>query len=136
MTVVEAPMTETNPLPPLNDATIWAILNDELSDDTVTQLVWHTLGYRPQPDGQWQPETVEPAWQEKFPTPPNFIESRPATVQLTRAIPKPDKQLLKTYLGFKGYSVDQLIPRLTRRATMANWLLSVMRQRGLISPQD
>ncbi|MEO1590373.1 MAG: DUF1823 family protein [Cyanobacteria bacterium J06632_22] len=129
-------MSEVNPgstVPELTEATVWAVLNDELSDDIVNQLVWQTLGYRPQPDGQWQPASVDAAWLEKFPTPPNFIESRPATVQLTRAIPKPDKQLLKTYLGFKGYTVDQLIPRLTRRATMANWLLSVMRQQGKIS---
>ena len=123
-----------NALPALTEATVWAILNDQLPDDVVNQLVWLTLGYRPQADGHWQPESVDDAWLEKFPTPPNFIESRPATVQLTRATPKPDKQLLKTYLGFKGYTVDQLIPRLTRRATMANWLLSVMRQRGQIAP--
>jgi hypothetical protein len=49
-------------------------------------------------------------------------------VQLTRSIPKENKQLLKQEMGFKGYSVDQLIPRLTRRATMANWLLSYMKQ--------
>jgi len=53
-------------------------------------------------------------------------------VQLTRSIPKENKQLLKEYLGFKGYSVDQLIPRLTRRATMTNWLLSEMQQQGLL----
>ena len=121
-----------NSLPNLTEATLWAILNDELPDDTVNQLVWQTLGYQQQADGQWQSVSVDAAWLEKFPTPPNFIESRPATVQLTRAIPKPDKQLLKTHLGFKGYTVDQLIPRLTRRATMTNWLLSIMRQRGLI----
>ena len=117
-------------LPELTEATVWAILNDELPDATVNQLVWQTLGYRQQSDGQWQPESVDAAWQEKFPTPPDFIASRPATVQLPRAIPKPDKQLLKTHLGFKGYTVEQLVPRLTRRATMANWLLSIMRQQG------
>lgn len=114
-------------MPPLTDDTLWAILNDELDDDTVNRLVWHGLGYRETPDG-WDSSSVEPAWTEKYPTPPNFIESRPATVQLTRSIPQPDKQLLKEELGFKGYTVDQLIPRLTRRATMANWLLSYRRQ--------
>ncbi|MEO0541049.1 MAG: DUF1823 family protein [Cyanobacteria bacterium P01_A01_bin.105] len=126
-------MSTPVPLPDLNESTVWAILNDELPDETVNQLVWQTLGYRLQADGQWQPASVDAAWLEKFLTPPNFIESRPATVQLTRAIPKADKQLLKTHLGFKGYTVDQLVPRLTRRATMANWLLSVMRQRGVIT---
>ena len=143
-------------LPPLTTETLWAILNNELPDDTVNQLVWHTLGYRyrerpsDEPNsgsdlsgqssgqttspttGQWTAEAVDEKWREKYPEPPNFIESRPATVQLTRSIPKENKQLLKTLLGFKGYSVDQLVPRLTRRATVANWLLSEMRIRGLI----
>ena len=119
-------------LPPLSTETLWAILHDELSDDTVNQLVWHHLGYRHDAQQGWLTDQVAPAWAEKYPEPPNFIESRPATVQLTRSIPKENKQLLKTALGFKGYSVDQLVPRLTRRATMANWLLSKMRSQNLI----
>lgn len=116
-------------LPPLTTETIWAILNEELDDDTVNQLVWHYLGYRyDESNQQWDITQVEETWREKYPEPPNFIESRPATVQLTRSIPKANKQLLKEELGFKGYSVDQLIPRLTRRATMANWLLSYRQQ--------
>ncbi|MBD0336937.1 MAG: DUF1823 family protein [Cyanobacteria bacterium Co-bin13] len=114
-------------LPPLNTDTIWAILNETLDDDTVNRLVWHYLGYRQTPSG-WETAQVEPAWAEKYPEPPNFIESRPATVQLTRSIPPENKQLLKDQLGFKGYTVDQLIPRLTRRATMANWLLSYLKE--------
>jgi hypothetical protein len=118
-------------LPPLSTETIRAILNEQLSDDVVNQMVWHCLGYRyEETSGQWEPTHVEPAWVEKYPQPPNFIESRPATVQLTRSIPKEHKQLLKEELGFKGYSVDQLVPRLTRRATMANWLLSYIKQQA------
>lgn len=120
-------------LPPLTPETLWAILNNELPDDTVNQLVWYHLGYRYHDlDQTWLIDDVDAPWAEKYPEPPNFIESRPATVQLTRSIPKENKQLLKTLLGFKGYSVDQLVPRLTRRATMANWLLSEMRIRALI----
>lgn len=115
-------------MPPLQATTLWAILNEELSDDAVNQLVWHYLGYRFDPTTQqWDTQLVDPAWVEKYPEPPNFIDSRPATVQLTRSIPKANKQLLKEQLGFKGYTVDQLIPRLTRRATMTNWLLSYMK---------
>jgi hypothetical protein len=33
-------------LPPLNTKTIWAILNEEIDDDTVNKLVWDCLGYR------------------------------------------------------------------------------------------
>ncbi len=116
-------------LPPLTTETIWAIINEELDDATVNQLVWHYLGYRyDESTQQWDTTQVEATWREKYPEPPDFIESRPATVQLTRSIPKENKQLLKEELGFKGYSVDQLIPRLTRRATMANWLLSYRKQ--------
>ncbi|NMF84996.1 DUF1823 family protein [Nodosilinea sp. P-1105] len=115
-------------LPPLSTDTIWAILNDQLDDDTVNRLVWHHLGYRYDDASQsWDNSGVDTAWVEPYPEPPDFIASRPATVQLTRSIPKPHKQLLKEELGFKGYSVDQLIPRLTRRATMANWLLSQLK---------
>ncbi len=111
-------------LPDLSNDTLWAILNGELDDDTVNRLVWHHLGYRyDEAQGAWDASAVDPAWAENYPEPPNFIESRPATVQLTRSIPPQDKQLLKEELGFKGYTVDQLIPRLTRRATMTNWLL-------------
>lgn len=68
-------------------------------------------------------------WKQDYPTPPNFVESRPATVKLTRSIPKEHKQLLKEELGFAGYKIDELIPRKTRRATMVNWLLSYRKGR-------
>ncbi len=111
-------------LPPLCTDTVWAILQGELTDDTVNQLVWHYLGYRYDTQQQrWDSSGVEASWAEKYPEPPDFIASRPATVQLTRSIWPEHKQLLKEKLGFKGYSVDQLTPRLTRRATLANWLL-------------
>ncbi|MBD1911560.1 MULTISPECIES: DUF1823 family protein [unclassified Leptolyngbya] len=119
-------------LPPLTRQTIWAILNNELDDDTVNRLVWNGLGYRyDETLGRWETSEVSPEWREAYPEPPNFIESRPATVKLTRAIPAQNKQLLKEELGFSGYKVGELVPRLTRRATMANWLLSYMQQTGL-----
>jgi hypothetical protein len=124
-----------NPLPPLTTDTLWAILNDQLDDYTANRLVWETLGYRYDPEcDRWLTDDVASAWADKYPEPPDFIESRPATIQLTRAIPAENKQLLKAYLGFQGYTLDQLVPRLTRRATMTNWLLSVMQQRGLLTP--
>jgi hypothetical protein len=108
---------------------VWAILNDELDDATVNQLVWDTLGYRyDAAAGEWDSQNVAAEWREIYPTPPDFIDSRPATVKLTRSIPKVHKQLLKEQLGFAGYKVGELVPRKTRRATMANWLLSYMRQ--------
>lgn len=121
-------------LPPLNQETIWGILQEELSDATVKQLVWHYLGYRYDREQQvWNNEAVASEWREAYPQPPDFIESRPAIVKLTRSIPKPNKQLLKQKLGFKGYKIGEFGPRETRRATMANWLLSYMQQQGLLN---
>ena len=119
-------------LPPLTSDTIWAILNEEIADDTVNKLVWNYLGYRyDSTANQWDITQVTPAWKEEYPEPPNFIESRPATVKLTRSIPQANKQLLKEQLGFKGYKIGEFGPRQTRRATVANWLLSYMKDTGL-----
>lgn len=109
-------------LPPLSNETIWAILKEEIADRTVNELVWHCLGYRYENE-QWDASAVDPTWQEEYPTPPDFIESRPATVKLTRSIAPEHKQLLKEELGFTGYKIGEFGPRQTRRATMANWLL-------------
>jgi hypothetical protein len=118
-------------LPPLNEETIWAILNDTVSDEAANQLVWVCLGYRyDQQTEQWDAAEVSTEWRETYPEPPNFIESRPATVKLTRSIPPACKQLLKEKLGFAGYKVDELVPRKTRRATIANWLLSYLEEQN------
>jgi hypothetical protein len=117
-------MTE---LPPLNSQTIWAILNKELDNETVNRLVWHYLGYRyDSQQQQWQTDQVAEDWRETYPEPPDFIEHRLPNVKLTRSIPKPNKQLLKEKLGFKGYKIGEFSPLETRRATMANWLLNYM----------
>ncbi|WP_107667877.1 DUF1823 family protein [Cyanothece sp. BG0011] len=114
-------------LPPLNTDTINAILNEEIDDETVMQMVWYYLGYRYDENSQtWNNSEVEASWKEDYPEPPNFIENRPPTVKLTRSIPKENKQLLKEKLGFKGYKIGTFDPRDTRRATMANWLLSYL----------
>lgn len=119
-------------LPPLNHDTIWAILNEEVEDTTVNQLVWHCLGYRyDEATGKWNTTAVAPEWRDEYPEPPDFIDSRPATVKLTRSIPAENKQLLKEELGFKGYKVGEFGPRQTRRATAANWLLSYLRLNNL-----
>ncbi|GAA6620578.1 DUF1823 family protein [Scytonema sp. NUACC26] len=116
-------------LPPLTTETIWAILNEEIDDATVNQLVWYSLGYHyDSSTEQWDNTQVTPEWRDEYPEPPNFIESRPATVKLTRSIPPENKQLLKEKLGFKGYKIGEFGPRQTRRATAANWLLSVLQQ--------
>ncbi len=111
--------------PGLTAATLWGIIRDEIDDATANRLVWHYLGYR-EDAGVWNADGVDPEWREKYPEPPDFIENRPPTVQLTRSIPAENKQLLKEQLGFAGYQLNELIPRKTRRATMTNWLLSYM----------
>lgn len=118
-------------LPPLNPETIWAILNDEIDDATLNQLVWHCLSYRYNISANsWDTTEVAPEWCNDYPQPPDFINSRPATVKLTRSIPPENKQLLKQ-LGFAGYKVGEFSPRQTRRATAANWLLSYMRSKNV-----
>ena len=118
-------------LPPLTEATYWDILKDAIDDDIVNQLLWHCLGYRYDESAQqWDLSQVDLAWRSEYPEPPNFIESRPATVKLTRSVPKENKQLLKEKLGFAGYKVDELVPRKTRRATAVNWLLSYQKLKG------
>ncbi len=118
-------------LPPLTTETLWAILEGKLSDETVNHLLWNCLGYRFDSDkNTWDLTAVPQEWTEQYPEPPDFIGSRPATVKLTRSIPKQDKQLLKEQLGFKGYKVGELNPQLTRRATAVSWLLSYLRQQS------
>ena len=114
-------------LPPLNTATIWAIINDTIDDDTVKKLLWYHLGYRYDPiTDTWTNSEVARTWRDEYPQPPDFIDSRPAIMKLTRSIPPENKQLLKQKLGFKGYKIGEFGPRQTRRATSANWLLSYM----------
>ncbi len=114
-------------LPPLNRETIWAILHETIPDMQVNQILWHCLGYQFDRVTQtWDTSQVAPEWLETYPTPPDFIASRPATVKLTRQIPAENKQLLKTQLGFTGYKIGEFGPRQTRRATAANWLLGYL----------
>jgi Domain of unknown function (DUF1823) len=116
-------------LPDLDCAIIWAILNQEIPDVIVNQLLWQSLGYRFDPTNQtWDTSKVAINWVTSYPQPPDFIAGRPASVQLTRSIPAPDKQLLKEYLGFQGYKIGEFGPPETRRATAANWLLSYLKQ--------
>jgi Domain of unknown function (DUF1823) len=117
-------------LPPLDTETIWAIINESISDLQVNQILWHYLGYRyHRAEHTWDLSRVAADWQEVYPTPPDFIASRPATVKLTRSIPAEHKQLLKEQLGFKGYKLGEFGPRQTRRATAASWLLAYMASR-------
>jgi hypothetical protein len=128
--VIDYSSLEWLELPSLDTDTIWAIINESISDLQVNQILWHYLGYRyDRIANTWDLSQVAPDWQEDYPTPPDFIASRPATVKLTRSIPTEHKQLLKEQLGFKGYKIGEFGPRQTRRATAASWLLSYLASR-------
>ncbi|MBC7880160.1 MAG: DUF1823 family protein [Anaerolineae bacterium] len=114
-------------LPALIPSTFSAILDETLPDAMVNALVWQALGYQQREDGKWDNSAVSDTWRQDYPEPPNFIDSRPATIKLTRSIPDSDKQLLKEQLGFQGYQISELTPRRTRRATAVNWLLSFLK---------
>jgi Domain of unknown function (DUF1823) len=126
-----------SPLPILNAALIWRILNRDISDMVVNQLLWQALGYQFDFATQsWDTGNVAADWLADYPQPPDFIAGRPASVKLTRSIPPINKQLLKEYLGFKGYKVGEFGPTETRRATAANWLLSYLQQNDGLPPLD
>ena len=101
------------------------ILEDKVSDVFVCELVWERLFYkRDLPENDWVSSSLTPSyWSEKFVKAPQIISERTASVHLTRSIPKEHKQGLKNFLNFKGYKINELYPRRTRRATAVNWLI-------------
>lgn len=115
---------------PLSRALFLQILDDRCSDQFVCERIWERLGYVPRGDG-WHAGPSTPAdWADAFPTAPELIAERPASVRLTRSIPKQHKQQLKHQLGFTGYRIGELYPRRTRRATAVSWLLAWLMQQG------
>ena len=119
---------------PLSKTLLNLILADRISDQLVEILVWERLGYHSSKNisNTWVAGTGTPIyWSEKFPNAPEIISERPASVHLTRSIPKAYKQSLKKILSFEGYRIGELYPRKTRRATAVNWLLSWSLQNGL-----
>ena len=109
----------------INKKLLFMILDDKVSDIFVCQLVWERLSYNYEPfEKEWiaGPLTLS-YWSEKFYKAPQIISERPASVHLTRSIPKEHKQNLKEFLNFKGYKINEIYPRKTRRATAVNWLI-------------
>ncbi len=110
---------------PISRKILFLILEDKVSDIFVCELVWQRLFYinEPSMDG-WISSSLTPSyWSEKFVKAPQIISERSASVHLTRSIPKDHKQNLKKILNFKGYKINDLYPRRTRRATAVNWLI-------------
>ena len=104
---------------------LFFVLEDKVSDVFVCELVWERLFYTKELSiNDWVFSALTPSyWSEKFEKAPQIISERPASVHLTRSIPKDYKQGLKNLLNFKGYKINELYPRRTRRATVVNWLI-------------
>ena len=110
---------------PICKELLFLVLEDRVSDIFVCELVWERLFYtREITSNNWVSSALTPSnWSEKFEKAPQIISERPASVYLTRSIPKEHKQGLKNFLNFKGYKINELYPRRTRRATVVNWLI-------------
>ena len=104
---------------------LFLILEDRVRDVFVCELVWERLFYTKQlPTNIWISSALTPSyWAQKFVEAPQIISERLASVHLTRSVPKDHKQDLKIFLDFKGYKINELYPRRTRRATAVNWLI-------------
>tara|TARA_Y100001968_G_C19404252_1_gene742750 strand:+ start:507 stop:992 length:486 start_codon:yes stop_codon:yes gene_type:complete len=110
---------------PICKELLFLVLEDKVSDVFVCELVWERLFYTKQRDmNNWFSSALTlPYWSDKFVVAPKIISERVASVHLTRSIPKDHKQGLKNFLNFKGYKINELYPRRTRRATAVNWLI-------------
>ena len=110
---------------PICKKLLFLILEDKVSDVFVCELVWERLFYTKELSiNDWTFSALTPTyWSEKFLEAPQIISERIASVHLTRSIPKEYKQGLKNILNFKGYKINELYPRRTRRATAVNWLI-------------
>ena len=110
---------------PISKQLLLLILDDKVSDIFVCELVWERLFYTKESDiSGWRSSKLTPLyWSEKFFEAPQIISERTASVYLTRSIPREHKQNLKKILSFKGYKINELYPRRTRRATAVNWLI-------------
>ena len=88
-------------------------------------MIWERLFYiKKTSNNVWiSSEYTPPYWSEKYNNAPEIISERAASIHLTRSIPKSHKQNLKKILDFKGYKINELYPRRTRRATAVNWLI-------------
>ena len=104
---------------------LFLVLEDRVSDVFVCELIWERLFYtRKIKTDDWTSSALTPYyWSEKFVKAPQIISERIASVHLTKSIPKEHKQGLKKFLNFKGYKINELYPRRTRRATAVNWLI-------------
>jgi len=105
---------------------ILAIMNDELSDRFVCELVWERLFYKKDKNSEsWSCSHATPLyWSKTFIKAPQIISERKACTHLTRSINKLNKNIIKEFLNFRGYKINELYPRRNRRVVAVNWLIS------------
>ena len=125
MTRKDFSSSEKNFTWPLSKKLLFSILDDQVSDVFVCELIWERLFYIKEISSKdWTFSKYTPYyWSEKYNKAPQIISERGASIHLTRSIPKEHKQGLKNILDFKGYKINELYPRRTRRATAVNWLI-------------
>ena len=125
MTRKDFPFQEKKFTWPLSKKLFFSILDDQVSDVFVCELIWERLFYIKETSTEdWTFSKYTPSyWTEKYNKAPQIISDRKASIHLTRSIPKFHKQGLKKTLDFKGYKINELYPRRTRRATVVNWLI-------------
>ena len=105
---------------------LWAIVNDQISDRFVCELIWERLFYKKDQDSEsWFYSKETPSyWSNYYTKAPQIISERKASIHLTRSINKFNKNIIKEFLNFKGYKINELYPRRNRRITAVNWLIS------------
>ena len=125
MTRTDFPSSQNQFTWPLSKKLLFLILDDKVSDVFVCELIWERLYYvKKNSFAEWKSSEYTPSyWSEKYNKAPQVIAERSASIYLTRSIPKVYKQGLKKILDFKGYKINELYPRRTRRATAVNWLI-------------
>jgi len=79
---------------PICKKLLFLILEDKVSDVFVCELVWERLFYTKEASvNNWVASALTPFyWSEEFKKAPQIISERPASVHLTRSIPKEYKQ--------------------------------------------
>ena len=79
---------------PLSKKLLFLILDDQVSDVFVCELIWERLFYiKEKSIKDWIYSEFTPSyWSEKYTKAPQIIAERPATIHLTRSIPKEHKQ--------------------------------------------
>lgn len=123
----------------LLDENILKIVDLSASDEDCNTLAWKCLGYAyVEEQGVWNADNVFPKWRAKYPEPVDLIgvtriydpsvdmPVRKASIDLMRAIPRDFKggiRTLQATVGFDGFKVNELTPRITRRAQLCNFIM-------------